>query len=124
MFKLIIWVSGRPNLEGFKKREFVWNERHKAFIYEGKEFSPEEVNAKYEKAWFNNQDLMPRVRVVDIATVAVEPASAVRSVTVTTPAPSAPITVEQAEEVLQRLAPERLKKKPGRKAATEMVEVE
>lgn len=121
MSKLIIWVSGRPNLDGFKKREFVWVEKHRAFIYEGREFDAAEFNAKFDKAWHNNQDLTPRARVVEISM-----STPARH----TPPPPAPhiadeaMSVEQAESVLNRLAPERLKKKPGRKSAAEMVTVE
>lgn len=120
MSKLIIWVSGRPNLDGFKKREFVWVEKHRAFIYEGREFDAAEFNAKFDKAWQNNQDLTPRARVVDADLP--EPRN--------TPPPYVPsiadeaMSVEQAESVLNRLAPERLKKTPGRKPATKMVTVE
>lgn len=116
MSKLIIWVSGRPNLDGYKKREFVWNEQHRAFIYEGREFDAAEFNEKFDKAWRNNQDLAPRARVVGLATPVAPP-----------PAPhiaDEAMSVEQAESILNRFAPERLKKKPGRKPATEMVTVE
>ncbi len=115
MSKLIIWVTGRPSLDGYAKREFKWSELHKKFIYEGKEIAPAEFNAKWEKAFRNNGDLFPQVWVVDA--IADAPPT-------TPPKPIAPpqvpialnlITVDQAEAVMMKLAPERLKAKPGPK---------
>jgi hypothetical protein len=118
MTKLIIWVSGRPSLNGYRIREFIWSESHKRFIYEGKEFAPEEFNAKFEKAFQNNQDLMPRAMVASVG-----PVSQVVVKTTPPPSPAAPrvFTLDEALEIVQRDAPERLKKKPGPK--TEVMEV-
>lgn len=111
MSNLIIYVSGRLNLNGHRIREFKWSEVHKKHIYLGRELTPEEFNPLFEKAWKNNADLMPRVMVIGAAP----------ALPVTAPAPVATITAareitaDEAEAVLARLRPERLKQKPGRK---------
>lgn len=104
MSKLIIWVSGRPQIDGHVKREFRWSETHRLFIYEGREFTDAEFNAKFERAWATNDDLRPRAKVVSTSTSsAAEP------------------TVDEAVATLQKLAPELLKKKPGPKQMLEVV---
>ncbi len=118
MPRLIIYVTGKPNLHGHKRREFLWSPAHKLYLYGGSEISAEAFNEIYEKAMKTNADMNPRVKVVDAgATVAIQ------HVTFTTPPAPQEITEEQAVAVLQRLAPELLKKKPGRKAADVALEV-
>jgi len=112
--KLIIWVPGKPLLNGYKQREFIWSEIHKCYIYGGSEIDASKFNETYEKATRNNSDMNPRVKVVEI-----------RNISIIEPPPAEPvkpqeITADKAEEVLQRLAPERLKKKPGPKPALEV----
>lgn len=104
MFKLIIYVTGRPILNGYKQREFQWDKAHGCYIYEGKEFSPSEFNEKYEKAMKTNSDLRPRVRVLGAAEE-------------TDPE----VIADNAEKTLEQLRPHRLKKKTGPKP--EVVEV-
>lgn len=81
-FALIIYVSGKPSLNGFRIREFKWSEKHRKHIYLGSELPPERFNAYFEKAWRNNADLTPRVMVVPDESEATKPAPA------ETPAPS------------------------------------
>ena len=102
-------------MSGYRQREFHWSEVHRCFIYEGKEFSPAEFNAKFDKAIKNNVDFNVRVKVVD--------ASESAAPVVAAPPPPAPreITLDEAEAVIQRLAPDRLKQKPGRKPASHIV---
>ena len=100
MSKFVIWVSGRPNLYGFTRREFIWNEPLQLFIYKNKVFGEDEFNALVEEALLRYMDDHPRVKVVEFEPA--PPAAADRE-----------ITVSEAEEVMQRLAPHRLKKKPG-----------
>lgn len=131
MSKLIIWVTGRPSLDGYAKREFKWSELHKKFVYEGKEFLPTEFNAKWEKAFRNNMDLQPQVMVIEngiAAAPAPVPPPVVRPAAPPPPPPmtSVPlhlITVDQAEAVMARLAPERLKAKPGPKPRSKFPEM-
>jgi hypothetical protein len=105
--KLIIYLTGKPSLRGFKIREFVWSAPHGCYIYEGKEIEPAAFNEKYEKATRNNSDLLVRVKVTQNGDAVPTPA----------PQPVAlrELTVEDAEAILQRHAPERLKKKTGPK---------
>lgn len=107
MSRLIIYVTGKPNLHGHKRREFLWSPAHGLYLYGGKEIEAAEFNATYEKAMKTNTDMNPRVKVV--AT------SAIQQVTVTTPPAPQDITIDDAVAVLERLAPERLKKKTGPK---------
>jgi hypothetical protein len=112
--KLIIWVPGKPLLNGYKQREFIWSEAHKCYIYGGSEIDASKFNELYEKAVRNNFDMNPRVKVVDVQRIAIIEPPPITTIT------AQEITAEKAEEVLQRLAPERLKKKPGPKPAIEV----
>jgi hypothetical protein len=111
---LIIYITGKPNLHGHKRREFVWSEAHGLYLYEGKELAADAFNAAYERCMRNNADMNPRVRVVVGSVPAAAPASPVVKVAIV-PAPPQPraITLEEAEATMARLAPERLKKKTG-----------
>lgn len=123
MSRLIIYVSGKPLLHGHKRREFLWSPTHRCYLYNGKEIDASEFNATYDKAMRNNSDMSPRVMVVPSMEVQSEPptssstSAVVEKVTVTEPdEPNvAGVTVDEAVAVLERLAPERLKKKTGPK---------
>lgn len=127
MAKLIIYVSGKPLMNGYKVREFQWSEVHRCYLYEGRELDAAEFNEKWEKAYRNNGDLLPRVRVTDAgnpptpapANPAPEPVAAPPPEPVPVPEP----TLDEAIAIVQRLAPDRLKSKPGRKPSAH-VEVE
>lgn len=64
MFKLIIWIPGRPTMNGLKRRAFLWSAVHGCYIYEGAEIDPAEFNAKYERAIKNIPNVKPGVRVI------------------------------------------------------------
>ncbi len=120
--KLIIWIPGKPTLHGHKRREFLWSPAHKCYLYEGRVIESAEFNAKYEKAMKTNSDLLPRVKVIEIASA--ESAAPISAPPTAAPeAPVAPLTIaeqlDRAEEVINRYAPERLKKKTGPKAPAE-----
>jgi hypothetical protein len=120
MPKIIIYVPGKPIVHGYKRREFIWSEPHKCHVYMAREYELSEFNEAFEKAMKNNRDMNPMVRVIELDAAKPAPAAA---------APLAPppiinpvatisaheVTVEEAEEVLLRLAPDRLKKKAGPK---------
>lgn len=112
--KLILWIGGRPQMNGLRRRAFQWVPNYGCYIYEGKEIDGAEFNAKYEEAQKHGKllGLTPNVKVVSLApsVSAVEPPTPVATITV-----AREITAEEAEEIMQRLAPERLKGKPGRK---------
>ncbi len=113
--KLIIWIPGKPNIHGHKRREFLWVPAFSCYLYEGKEIEPSAFNAKYEKAMKNNGDMLPRVKVIETASA--ESAAPISTPNLPPPAPELTITeqLEKAEAVIERYAPERLKKKPGAK---------
>ncbi len=110
--KLIIFITGKPTLHGHKRREFHWSPAHGCYLYEGSEIKPSEFNAKYEKAMKTNSDLLPRVKVIDASAESAAPISD------KTPAGETFAIEEQlnqAEAVINRYAPERLKKRQGAK---------
>jgi hypothetical protein len=121
--KLIIWIPGKPLLNGHKQREFLWSESHRCYVYGGTEIAAEDFNSIYEKAVRNNLDMNPRVRVIAI--------DAEKPIAQDAP-PIPPISMQeitpdeaadQAEEILARLRPDRLKKKTGPKEKTAVMEV-
>jgi hypothetical protein len=115
MSKLIIWVEGRPNMNGPKRGSFHWSPVHGCYIYGGKEIDAEDFNAIYTKVVVGNPALRAKVRVVytgEIAPAAAQTVTAVANVSTITTARE--ITVEEAEAVMVRLAPDRLKKKVGK----------
>lgn len=105
--KLIIYAKGKPIIHGYKQREFRWMQKHGCYVFREKEYAPEEFNAAVEKVMQDNLDLHPMVRVLDVEAV-VAP--------ITTISVAREVTVSEAEEVMERLAPHRLKKKPGPKS--------
>ena len=102
MAKLIIYVSGKPSLNGFRIREFKWSEPHRKHIYLGREIEEQEFNALIEKAWRNNSDLHPKVMVIAQQELTEDQ------------------KIEQAERLLEELRPDRLRKKTGAKALMEV----
>lgn len=114
MAKLIIYVSGKPLVNGYKRREFLWSVEHSCYIYKGRELDEQEFNQIAEKVMRQNDDMHPLIKVSSLTEVG---------------APSATpgeITVSEAEDVLMRLAPHRLKGKtgprPGNRALEEVME--
>lgn len=110
---LIIYVTGKPLLHGHKRREFLWSPEYGLYLYGGRQLAPEEFNAAYERCMKNNADMNPRVRVVSQTVSVPDPEEPLLKIEV---APRA-ITLEEAEAVVARLAPERLKKKTGPRPA-------
>jgi len=106
--KLIIYAKGKPIIHGYKQREFRWMPKHNCYVYRETEYSPEEFNQAVEKVMQDNQDLRPMVRVLDVNESTVAP--------ITTISVAHEITIAEAEDVMERLAPHRLKKKPGPKS--------
>lgn len=123
MFKLIIYVSGKPSLNGYRIREFKWSEAHKKHIYLGAEIEPEKFNALFEKAWRNNDDLSPKALVVPVVAVPAPevpqvPAPAPVAVEVAPPAPAPVAPPAPAEAPPAAIAPTR--KKAGPKSMIEI----
>jgi hypothetical protein len=114
--KLIICCTGNPNINGHKRRNFLWNEEFKCFAYENRVMSEREFNAQAEAVFKKNWDLRPTARVVQFSDET-QTVSTVVHTTDPTPVQARPISLEEALEVVNSLAPDRLKKTPGRKPA-------
>jgi len=72
--KLIIYLGGKPSMNGIRRRDFLWNKTHNCYVYGGGEIAPDDFNAKYELARKNAGELLKaqmRVRVVYSVPVAV-----------------------------------------------------
>lgn len=110
--KLIIYLTGSLTVNGHRQREFQWSAAHGCYLYEGVEIDAAEFNTKYEKAVRTNSDLRPRVKVVSAdAGGSARPAPPAAITTIS----AREVTADEAEEVLARLRPDRLKKKTGPK---------
>lgn len=110
MSKLIIYCTGAPMVNGHRRGEFLWSPKHACYIWKGKEYDEREFNDVVTQAFQQfRKILQPLVKVVEFS----EPAK---------PEPTE-ITVAQAEDVMQRLAPHRLKMKPGPRAQAPTPEV-
>ncbi len=112
MSKFICFIEGRPIVQGFKRYEFIWDEALYCYVFRGKSFTEAEFN-KITSAVFTNityRPLFPQVKCIEESPAA-ESAPVAPAPVETIDEPE--ITLDQAVEVMQRLAPERLKKKPG-----------
>jgi hypothetical protein len=111
MAKLIIYVTGRPLYYGFRRQEFAWDQTLGCYVWKAKQLSEKEFNEVAPKVLKNFADLHPMVRVTEFSE-GIELPEPVATIA------AHEITAEEAIEVLQRLAPEVLKKKVGRKPLT------
>lgn len=111
MAKLIIWIGGKPIINGYRIRDFHWNVAHACYIYEGVEIEDAKFNEKFEKAYRNHADLHPKVKVVATSKPEVQKPAPPPIATISA---AKEITLEDAVAVVAQLAPERLKKMPGR----------
>lgn len=101
--KLIIWCPGRPVLNGSKRRTFHWNPTFNCYVHENRAFDEAEFNKIVEGVFKKNNDLRPCVRVVEFSEApALTPVATISG--------GAEVTLEAALEVVQRQAPERLRK--------------
>lgn len=121
MSSLLIFITGKPTIHGYKRREFHWSPAHGVYLYGNKEYAPHEFNAAYEKAMKTNSDMNPRVKVWGQGSITVQEPQPTTSSGQTIVVPPAPISileqVEAAEALLQRYTPEKLRKKSGAKPA-------
>ena len=120
MSKLIIYVDGKPSMNGYRIREFKWSDTHKCYIYNGQEFEDDAFNAAYAKSLRTNEDLRVRVRVVALEVPSAPVQTAVQAQTFNVALPPHEVTWQEAEAVLRRVAPHRLKKKTGRPPKAQM----
>ena len=118
--KLIIWCPGRPALNGHKRRSFQWNPDFNCFVHENKIMDEKEFNAVVESVFKRNSDLRPCVRVVEFSDgVALAPVATIST--------AREVGIDEALEIVQRLAPEKLRKtsqgRPPSAKPTPMMEV-
>jgi hypothetical protein len=128
--KLLICCAGRPALNGSKRRSFLWSEPNQCYVYEGRELGETEFNAKSKEVMSKNQDLRCFVKIVsegggaseDPRIAQLEAKLAEKQARLETVQASlieartkAEPSLEDAIAIVERLAPDRLKKKPGRK---------
>jgi hypothetical protein len=108
--KFIIYLDGNPFVQGYTRFEFKWSQSHGAYLWEGREIDEKEFNsvAKVALTRYASMKWHPMVKIVsgidEPAATAVLPPSVGRE-----------ITVDEALDVMERLAPHRLKKKTGPK---------
>ena len=112
--KIIIYLDGHPNTHGHSRLQFKWSTEYACYLYQGKVFEDaKEFNEACRASTSGpNAQIFRRlgwainVKILEAGPTFMQP-----------PAPTVPdITMAQAEEVLERLAPHRLKKKPGPRA--------
>lgn len=107
IMKFLFYLEGNPLIQGHTRLEFKWSPAHGVFLFEGKETEPKDFDAvartvfgpRYRNLFF------PLVKLAGAAAAAAAPVAD----------KPAEITVADAEAVMERLAPHRLKKKPGPK---------
>ena len=104
--KFLIFIRGNPIMNGYVRREFRWVPQQELYLWQGREVEAHEFNAVMDTLFKTNRALYakmyPEVRIV---------ASSEKEL----PVPTGPreITVGEAEEVMEKYAPHRLKRKPG-----------
>ncbi len=135
--KLIICCAGRPAINGHKRRSFIWVDKHGCYVHEGRELDETPFNAVSQVIMAKNKDLRCFAKVVNgDGAASVDPRIAelekkladkqarietLQASLVSVRAQTEP-TLDQAIAIVEAQAPDRIKKKPGRKP-TEIVEV-
>jgi hypothetical protein len=111
---LIICAPGSPAANGHKRHCFLWNSDLKVFVYQNKEFTEQEFNAIATEVFKKYSHIRPFARIVKFSEGgAITPVAPVTTITA-----AHEITLEEALAVVQRLAPEKLRKTNiGRKPA-------
>lgn len=107
---LLIYITGKPLIHGYKRREFLWSQAHNLYLFQGKEWSPKEFNDAWAAAMRRNEDLRPMVKVLTSDTANTSPPADASGLLLG----RRPPTLDEALEVVKREAPEKLKKPAGR----------
>lgn len=110
--KIIITCPGRPAVNGHKRHSFLWNPAYACYVFENRVLTTEEYNKIADKVFDKNSHLRPRVKFLPEDTETLAP--------ITTLTAAREITLDEALEVVGRLAPGRLKTKPGPKVTPAM----
>ncbi len=118
MSKLIIWVSGRPIIYGYQRQDFKWSVPHNCFIYLGRELEEKEFNEVIDKVLSRHKDKNPSVKAIVSKSSIDElpPDDSLHAEKQTDE-----LALKIALETVHRLAPDMIKKKPGRKPEPVMV---
>lgn len=120
--KIVIACLGRPSINGMRRLKFHWNPEFNCYVYLNRVLDEREANELGEQAVKKFAQLRPFMKVVqfsDEATTTIH-----QTVHTTDPSPEPVpagqppiITLEQALDVVQKLAPERLRKTPVKRTA-------
>jgi hypothetical protein len=119
--KIVIACLGRPSINGMRRLKFHWNPDFNCYVYLNRVLDEREANEVGEEAIKKFAHLRPFMKVVQFSDEAT--ATVQQTVHTTDPTPPQPagqpqiITLEQALDVVQKLAPERLRKTPVKRAA-------
>jgi hypothetical protein len=108
MSKLIIYVTGRTLFHGFARGPFKWHKPTGLYRYEGREFSEAEFNKIVDKVLHDYSDMNPSVRITEFSSTAPaipEPVAQIHN--------GHEVSLYDALSVVERLAPEKLKRKTG-----------
>jgi hypothetical protein len=112
---LAIYINGKPRIHGHKRRDFLWSEKDGIYLYEGKMWKAEEFNEAFLRCEKRNYDMAPLVKVIAVEpTAPAQPAPAEKPVlapVVQMPPQVREMTVEEAEAVMWKHAPEKMKKR-------------
>jgi hypothetical protein len=112
MAKLIICAKGHPLVNGIKRQDFMWSERHGCYLYLGRELEEREFNEVVEKVMTLYRTFFPSVRVSTFSEPAPAPEKAPPAAELDIEEPRE-VTLAEALDVVEHLAPHRLKKQPG-----------
>lgn len=101
--KFLIYVRGNPLVNGHVRMRFRWVPKYELYLWDGKETDVDEFDKVMAEAFKN-----PLYKIMN-------PEAKLAPGTFQAPAAAVEITVADAEAVMERLAPHRLKRKPGPK---------
>lgn len=71
--RAIFCVRGKPNLHGYRIREFVYDPARDLYVWQGRELEPDEFNARSREIVEANAEIRPFVLLVEGEPRAVEP---------------------------------------------------
>ena len=108
--KFLIYLDGSPAAHGHTRFEFKWSQTHGVYLWEGREIEAHEFN-KIAAIAFTRYIQFSKLGWVVKAKIVDSPRQE--------PAATGEVTLDQALEVVEALAPHRLKKKTGPKVEDE-----